>query len=438
MKKITLLLLMLLSCTGVFAQGMFALFNRSEDFFKLLNEGKFADAQNYFAPALKEKLKTEDLQKLWTDMTSNLGAFELADPVKSKTEGEYFTMTVEAKFARATQSFLMAFDKEEKMVGFFLQPKSNAPVYLNPAYANPALYTEQSLSVNTPGHELAAVLTVPTGATNFPIVVLVHGSGPSDMDETVGPNKPFKDLAAGLAAKGIASIRYVKRTLIYAGEFTGGFTVKEETIDDAVAALKLASQTPGIDKKQIYIFGHSLGGMLAPRIANAVPEVKGLILAAAPARKLVDLLMEQNQYLFDQAKDTTTQGKAQLEFALKELEKGRMTQLGAMKADSVVLGLPASYWIDLNQYNQVEAAQKLNKRILVIQGEQDFQVSMNDFALWQQALVQKKTATLKSYVDLNHLLSSQVEKGDMRQYQLASSVSETLINDIVSWINAGK
>ncbi|WP_316744081.1 alpha/beta fold hydrolase [Pedobacter antarcticus] len=437
MKKITLLLLMLLSGTGVFAQGMFALFNRSEDFFKLLEEGKFTDAQNYFDPTLKDKVKIEELQKLWSDLRTNLGEFELADPVRSKTEGEFFTVTVEAKFARATQDFLLAYNKEEKMVGFFLQPKSNAAVYLNPAYANPALYTEKTISVNTPGHELAAILTMPAEGTNFPIVVLVHGSGPSDMDETIGPNKPFKDLAAGLAAKGIASVRYVKRTMVYAGEFSGVFTVKEETLDDAAAALKIALQTPGVDKKQVYIFGHSLGGMLAPRIAGLVPETKGIILAEAPARKMVDILIEQNQYLYDHSKDTTAQAKAQLDFALKALEQGRINQLGQLKADSVVLGLPASYWVDLNQYNQVEAAQKLNKRILVIQGEQDFQVSVKDFEIWKAALEKKKNVTLKLYPDLNHLLSSQVEKGDLRQYESPSSVSETLINDIVAWIKGG-
>ena len=124
---------------------------------------------------------------------------------------------------------------------------------------------------------LAAIITTPKGATNFPMVVLVHGSGPSDLDGTVGPNKPLKDIADGLACKGIGSIRYVKRTVVYAAEFGKAFTVKEEVLDDAVAAIALAKTVKGADVKSIYVLGHSLGGMLAPRIATLVPDIKGII-----------------------------------------------------------------------------------------------------------------------------------------------------------------
>ncbi len=279
------------------------------------------------------------------------------------------------------------------------------------------------------------MLTIPKNAKNFPIVVLVHDMGPADMDESVGPNKTLKDLAAGFAAKGVATIRYVKRTLIYSGEFSGAFTVKEEVMDDALAAVTLAGTIPDVDKKQIYLLGHGLSGMLAPRLATLAPELKGIILAAAPATTYTDLLIDQNKYMFELTKDTTQASKTKFDGWLKELDKGRLTSLGTMKADSAILGLPASYWIDLNKYNQIEVAKKLNnQRILVIQGGNDFQVSTPNYDLWNAALSKKSNVTLKLYPDLNHLLSSQVEKGSASQYDTASSVSETLINDMVSWI----
>ncbi|MDZ7606573.1 MAG: hypothetical protein U5K79_13515 [Cyclobacteriaceae bacterium] len=58
-------------------------------------------------------------------------------------------------------------------------------------------------------------MTLPKGKNSFPIVLFVHGSGPNDRDETIGPNKPFRDIAYGLAEKGIASLRYDKRTFVY-------------------------------------------------------------------------------------------------------------------------------------------------------------------------------------------------------------------------------
>lgn len=437
MKKFILLIFALLLTTASFSQGMLNLFGKSDDFFNLLNQQKYTDAQAAFDATVQAKVTAAELQKLWENLNSKLGKFESADVVQSKAQGEYYSLTVDAKFAMATQPFLLVFNKTEKLVGFFLQPKNQSSTYLNPAYADTTLYSQREIHVTALKHSLVGLLTMPKKGTNFPIVVLVHGSGPSDMDETVGPNKPFKDLAAGLAAKGVASIRYVKRTMVNANEFGGAFTVKEETVDDAVAAVALAGTIPNIDKKQIYLLGHSLGGMLAPKIATLAPQLKGIILAEAPARKFADVLAEQNKYMYEMSKDTTQATKKQYEGIIAELEKGKITALGAMKPDSVVLGLPAAYWVDLNNYNPAETAKKLKQRILVIQGENDFQVSVQDYNIWNSELSKNPNVTLKLYSDLNHLLSSQVEKGAVRQYQNASSVSESLIIDIVAWIKGG-
>lgn len=435
MKKITLLIFAMLFSTLSFSQDIIKLFNRSTDFFDLMNQKKFTEAQAYFDPSVSAKISVEDLQKLWGVFNEKLGKFESANGVESKVNGDFFIVIVDGKFANATQGFRLIYNKAGNMIGFTPAPNKSEAKYLNPAYADTTLYAEKEIYVKTPGHSLVGILTTPKNTKNFPIVVLVHGSGPGDMDETVGPNKPFKDLAAGFAAKGIASIRYVKRTRIYSGEFGKAFTVKEEVLDDAVAAVALAATIPDIDKKQIYLMGHSLGGMLAPRIAGLAPELSGLILAAAPARSFTDVIIEQEKDVFNATKDTTQATKAKFAAINKELERTRLVALGNMKADSAILGLPVSYWIDLNKYNQVEVAKKINKqRMLVVQGGNDFQVSTRDYDLWDAALNKKKNVTLKLYPDLNHLLSSQVEKGDISQYATASSVSETLINDLVAWI----
>lgn len=437
MKKITLLFFALLLTTVSFGQGMLNLFGKSDDFFKSMNEQNFTAAYAFLDPAFQAKLPQSDLQKLWETMIARYGKFEAADVVQSKNQGEFFSVNVDAKFARGSQPLLLVFNKAQKLINLIIQRKTISAVYLNPAYADTTLYSEKEVYVTALGHKLVGRLTMPKNVTNCPIVVLVHGSGPSDMDESLGPNRPFKDLAAGFAAKGIASIRYVKRTMVNPNEFAGPFTVKEETIDDAVAAVTLAGTIPGIDKKQIYLLGHDLGGMLAPKIAVLAPQLKGLILAAAPARKYTDVLIEQNKYLYSAANDTTKAGKLQFDAVLAELEKGRVTAMGTMKKDSVILGLPASYWVDLNNYNQVEAAAKLQQRILILQGENDFQVSVNDYNIWNTALSKNPNVKLKLYTDINHLLTSQVEKGTVEQYRAASSVSETLINDIVAWIKGG-
>ena len=437
MKKTILLLFILLTTTSAFSQGMLNLFGKTEDFFSLLASQKYPEAYNYFDSTFQAKVTAPKLQEMWTSISEKLGKLETINIQSSKAQGDFYVLSVEGKFANTSQNFTVAYNKAEKIVALLLQPKTQAVDYIRPSYADTTLYQEKEVYVTAEKHRLVGILTTPKKAVNFPLVVLVHGSGPNDMDGTVGPNKPLKDIAAGLAAKGIASIRYVKRTTIYPNEFAKVFTVKEEVIDDALAAIALARTVPGVNKKQLYLMGHSLGGMLAPRIASLAPDLNGVILLAAPARTLTDLIVEQNNYMYKLANDTTAASKKLMADAQVEFAKSKLTALGTtIKPDSIILGLPASYWIDLNNYSQLETAKKLKQRMFVAQGGNDFQVSMTDFDLWNATLGQRKNVTLKSYVDLNHLLSTQAEKGSAEQYRKAGNVSSLLIDDITTWINS--
>ncbi|RZK52673.1 MAG: DUF3887 domain-containing protein [Pedobacter sp.] len=435
MKKTYLLFAFLLISNFCFSQNVISLFAKANEFFVKLEEQKFDSAHQYFDPAEQTKITPENLKALWTNVKSKMGELTALDAVQSKMQGEFFAVTLDAKFERQDQDFVLMFNKAEKIVGLYM-PQKNVG-YTKPFYVDTALVSEKSVYLQSGTHQLAAVITTPKNATNFPIVVLVHGSGPSDMDGTVGPNKPLKDIALGLAVNGIATVRYVKRTVIYASEFNKAFTVKEEVVDDALAAVALAKTVKGADLKSVFVLGHSLGGMLAPKIATLVPDLKGIILAAAPARKLTDIIIDQNKYLVTSNKDTTTATKKLLADAIVQIEKSRLNKLGTtIKPDSVILGLPASYWVDLNNYDQVATAQKLTNKIYVLHGGNDFQVSETDFELWKKALGAKPNATLKFYGEINHLLSPQLEKANSTQYQKMMNVGEGVIKDLSTWIKA--
>lgn len=438
MKKLFLMFTLLLFTFGAFAQGVVALMNRSGDFFDTLTAGKFEAATTFFDPSLQAQVKAEHLQALWDKLNAQMGKYESAEIIQSKTEGEYFVVVVEGKFEKDTQRFVLAFNQAEKMVGFYLQPKAAATAYTLPAYADTANIKQTEVKIKGTKNDLVGMLTTPKTGSNFPVVILVHGSGPGDMDQSVGAVKPFKDIALGLAAKGIASIRYVKRTLVFPQEYTGAFTVKEEVTNDAVAAINLSKTIPEINKKQIYVFGLSLGSMLAPRIATLAPDIKGIILAAAPARKFTDLIIDQNNYMFGLANDTTQATKERFNKGLAMIETTRLNKLGNFKPDSLILSLPASYWVDLNTYDQVATAKKLSQRIMIIQGGMDFQVSEADYKIWSTALAKKSNVNLKFYPELNHLLTPQTEKGTADQYKNPANVAETFINDLATWIKAGK
>jgi hypothetical protein len=85
--------------------------------------------------------------------------------------------------------------------------------------------------------------------------------------------------------------------------------------------------------------------------------------------------------------------------------------------------------------DQVAIAKKLDQRIFVLQGGHDFQVSTQDFNIWQKALKGKKNVDTKLYPMLNHLFVFVSEKGDTKQYATPANVDQTLIDDLASWIN---
>ena len=434
MKSFKLIIALLFVSQITFGQSIINLINRADSFFDTMDKGNFQEAHTFFDESVKDKISPDELKLFWLRLGNTLGTYEAVEGAQNKSQGEFYQVTLECVFTKGTQGFTFIFNKSEKLVGFFVAQSSAEAAYVEPAYADTNLYSQKEIQIKFANGQMAGMLTTPKSGTNFPLVVLVHGSGPSDMDETVGPNKPFKDLAVGLAAKGIASIRYVKRSKIYPNEFTKIFTAKEEVLDDALAAIEIAKSTPGINKAQIFLMGHSLGGMLAPRIAALAPDLAGIILAAAPARKLSDVIAEQNKYLYAVSGDTTAAMRKQFQEAANEIDRSRLLKLGDIAPDSVILSAPASYWIDINNYDQLASARRFTKKILVIQGENDFQVSVQDFNIWRAALASNRNASFKLYPDLNHLLSSQKQKGNGMQYRTPANVSPKLIDDIAVWI----
>lgn len=434
MKSFKILFVLLFISQITFAQSIVNLINRADSFFDTMDKGNFEEAHGFFDESVKGQISPDELKLFWLRLGNSLGTYQSVDGAKNTVKGEYFQVILTCGFSKGSQTFTFVFNKSEKLLGFFVTPQTAEAEYAAPAYADTTLYSEKEINIKFEEGQMAGIFTSPKNLTSFPVVIMVHGSGPSDMDETVGPNKPFKDLAAGLAAKGIGSIRYVKRSMVYPRSFSKAFTVKEETVDDALSAITLASTLPGVNKSQIYLLGHSLGGMLAPRIAALAPSLNGIILAAAPARKLSDLIAEQNIFIYKASGDTTAAGKQQFIESSNEIDRARLLKLGDIAPDSVILGAPASYWIDLNNYDQLATSKRIKNRILILQGAHDFQVSVQDFNIWRTTLAANKNASFKLYPDLNHLLSSQKEKGTGAQYRTPANVSPVLINDISLWI----
>jgi uncharacterized protein len=400
-----------------------------------LIQGNFTEATANFSPEMRRGVTVEQLQQVWAALTQELGDFQqIKDITRQTLEGQEVFIIV-CQFAKDSLRLQIAVNGDRQVAGLQILPNQISQVFTPPNYADPDKFQEQEVRVGSGANSLPGTLTMPKGEGTFPVVVLVHGSGPNDRDETLGGNKPFRDLAWGLASLGIAVLRYDKRTLVYPQEFQGNFTIQEEVVDDAIAAVALLRQTPQINPQKIYVLGHSLGGMVIPRIGARDPQIAGLITLAAPTRPFEDLFMEQTIYLTELDGSFTEAERKLLDGVRQQVEIIRNTAWDNLPAGTILLGTPISYWQDLRGYNPAIAAQGLSQRMLILQGERDYQVTMQDFQGWQAALRDRSNATLKSYPQLNHLFIPGTGVPSPAEYQVPSHVAETVIKDIASWIN---
>lgn len=308
--------------------------------------------------------------------------------------------------------------------------------YSSPGYVDTSLFCEQELKITGDGLALPATLSVPNGKGPFAAIILVHGSGPNDRDETIFANKPFRDLAWGLASRGIAVLRYEKRSKVAPMSFAGKvFTVKEEVTDDALAGLRLLRSNQTIDPGAIYILGHSLGATLAPRIAAQDGKLKGMVIMAGTARPLEDIIAEQASYLLATDSSPAMQyQKTMLDSMSAKIR--RLTSKDSLNPASVG-GAPAAYFLDFRNENAPLRAASLGIRTLVLQGERDYQVTEKDFSLWQKALSGKPGAKLKTYPSLNHLFMAGEGPSTPKEYTEPNHIPKYVIDDIANWIVSG-
>jgi len=344
------------------------------------------------------------------------------------------------KFERYNLRFSVAFSEEGLINTIRLMPVPVTSATVTSREYDKTKMRECDITVGADGFKLPGTLTLPLRQKGAPVVILVQGSGPNDRDETVGSNKPFRDIAWGLAEHGIAVIRYDKRTKVYGANFIPKGREADydtEVVDDAVSAVVYAETLPEIDKDSIYVLGHSLGGTLAPRIASHANRLAGIIIVAGMARPFEDAVVEQVTYLATLT-DSSAEAKDKISAIKKEAEN--VKKIGTTEFNDnipALFNLPSSYWLFANDYKPVDVAVKLTLPILVLQGERDYQVTMEDFGLWHMGLLHNKNAFFKSYPRLNHLLQEGIGKSTPMEYKQASTVPDYVISDIATFIHQG-
>lgn len=402
----------------------------------VLAAGDYSQAVKQFDRTMRGRLPAPQLKAVWEQLISQVGPYQQQLATSVSSHDELTIVVVATQFEQSIIDIRVVYNQKKQVVGLFFVPSNYGYDYNPPPYADLTSFTEREISVGDGQWSLPGLLSIPQGSGPFPAVILVHGSGPNDRDETIGPNKPLRDIAYGLASRGIAVLRYDKRTLVHAEQVASlrdGYTVQEEVIDDAVAAYSLLTMIPEIAADSIYLLGHSLGGLLAPRIAQQAPGLAGLIILAAPSRPLEEVILEQVNYLV--SLEPSPEAETQAQLLAEQVARVQDPNLSpTTPASELPLGVPAAYWLDLRDYDPVQVAQSLALPMFIMQGERDYQVTMADFQLWQAGLAERREVQFRSYAPLNHLFMSGSGPITPQEYMVENHVAEQVIADMAGWI----
>lgn len=391
--------------------------------------GDFEAARTSFDQNLLDSVTAQTLEDIWLQLQLQYGPYEGTVSSTATWQGGMRTYSL-LGFARGNVYLQLVFEDEGVVGGIWFGPD---PSSQGQELAAPDDVEETAgvLKVEE-GVELPYALTRPKGlqpGEKTPVVVLVHGSGSSDKNESIGAISPFADIAWGLARRGVSCLRYDKRTFVYGAEYTQqqiqDMTVEEEVIRDALAFIQEAGSLE--EASCVVLVGHSLGGMLAPRIAGESGDLAGLACLAGSPRQLWEISLDQNL----QALGNPQTLPAELE---AELEKAKDIQ--GLDAEDTLFGMGAAYVQDLDLHPAQASLDRLNLPIAIFQGGEDFQVGEKDYAAWEQALQSYAgRSEFHYYPELNHLFVAGTTKEEgLYGYLKPAAVDEALLDDLAAFV----
>ncbi|WP_244862686.1 alpha/beta fold hydrolase [Paenibacillus sp. J22TS3] len=414
-------------------------------FVQALKTGDADAAEKWMSPAFKVALPKPQLKELWKGYAQIYGAPSTQLSRTVTPNGVHTNITYSFQTPAAPLNYTLRMNKAGQVDDLFIAPGGSV-AYTNPSYVNPASYTEEEVTLGEGVFALPGVLTKPVSGGPAPVVVLVHGSGPNDRDSSIGAAKPFRDLANGLASQGIAVLRYDKITYEHTFKFAANpkATIKQETVDDAITAVRYLKSRKDIDTSHIFVAGHSQGGFALPLIINADKDernIKGSIMLAGPSSTFMDVALEQQQELIRRIKGLGQDTAPYEQSAAVWSAAAKMLNDPQYSLDNLPANFPLGtpyWWYSMRDYKPTDMAKAQKGPLLILAGENDYQVPMTQFNAWKTALAGRSDVEYKSYPKVNHLLSEYDGVSTSMEYAQPSHASETIINDIAAWVKKTK
>lgn len=409
-------------------------------------DGDWDTAHSLLSVNLKP-LPKETLKLMWDSFTSPYGAVKEKSLKGSKNNGVHTRVITTITAEKGSYELVLNLDQQGNIDDFSTAASYPPGYFLSPEYNNPNNYFEKQVVIGEGTFSLPGVLTVPKGEGPFPVVVLVHGSGPNDMDSTAYAFKPFRDIAQGLANEGIAVLRYDKRTNVHPIKFTlnPAFTIHDETVADANLAVEKMKTLPEIDPDNIFVLAHSQGAYALPLIFknDKNGDIKGGIGVAGPAGTFQDLFKWQLEQQVERVKNMNAPAEA-IEAAKQQLAAFQQQydiinnpELTTENLPPELLGL--KWFIDIRDYKAPNLAKEQDVPLLIVQGEKDIQVPVSHFNEWKTTLQNRKNVQFKLYPNMIHTITNfEGQPNLLSEYTIPANVPSEFLSDVTEWVKTGK
>jgi len=402
-------------------------------FVDLADRGRWQDIEALFAPNLRAVVSADAVQAGWTSEALPLGDLAGLGPAHAEQiDGGLTRVSVPVSFAKGDLTVVIATTGDGLLQGLRL---AAAGEWAPPPYAAPKRFAEHEVVVGDGPLAVPGTLTVPRAGGPFAAAILLSGGGPFDRDGTAGPLKPLKDLAWGLASRGIASLRFDKVSAVHPEVLAEmlEFTAADEYLPYARDGFRQLHRNPEISSDRIHVVGHSMGGKMAPRVAEAEPGIAGLVLLAADAVPMQRAVVRTVRHLVSLGAIPAA-AVAAVEQQAANVERDDLSS--STPTEDLPLGYSGAYWLDLRSYDPVATAGKLDRPMLILQGGRDYQVTeADDLALWRAGLGDRPDVDIRVHAADNHMFAPGTGPSTPAEYSTPANVDPAVVDDIVMWIN---
>lgn len=395
-----------------------------------LGNERFERAYDRIAPDARSRVAVGELEQIWLGYTAVGGEFhEVAETTETVASG-FDAVDVTMAFERSKHELQVLVTDEFDVAGITFNDS-----YERPGYVDRDAITEQKATLETEECSLEGTVTVPADADpdSVPGVVLVHDSGPADRNLGSVATRAFTDLAEGLATQGVAAFRYDKRTYACPQEIEPeDHTLDAATVDDALLAVDELRSVEAVGDDSVVVAGLGVGGLAVPRIVDRDGDLAGGVAMGAPARPFHDVVLA---HLEHQATVGSHEWPAMTNTYEKQAGEIDRVRDGDYDEDDVLLDFSGAFWESLAEYDALETAREIDDPLYFLQGERDFQASLeDDFGVWQSELDDRSGTDFDSYDGLNHLFMPVEGPGVAFEYRVRNNVDSQVVTDLANWI----